>query len=146
MSRPSRYLVAIDFSANARRALTTARELARQSGAMLTLAHVRPFSDVRAAVVEERGDLLKGGAVPLAREMAKHYARRLDDWANSSSGDKTLLLRGAPDVALARAGRGYDLIFVGSHGRGSVPELLIGSTVQRVLARSSVPVVVVPKA
>ncbi len=60
-------------------------------------------------------------------------------------GEEVRLLRGAPDVSLAReARRGHDLIILGSHGIGPVPLPLMGSTVERVLARSTVPVLVVP--
>jgi nucleotide-binding universal stress UspA family protein len=143
MARKSRYLVAIDFSAGSRRALETARRLAAETGASITLAHVRPFSDVRAAVVEERGELLRRAGRPLAREVAAHYAQRLDAWA--SEGEKKVLLRGGPDAALVRAARQYDLLLIGSHGRGAVASVLLGSTVQRVLAHSSrTPVLVVP--
>lgn len=143
MARKSRYLVAVDFSAGSRRALETARRLAAETGASITLAHVRPFSDVRAAVVEERGDLLRRSGRPLAREVAAHYAQRLDDWAREE--EKKVLLRGGPDVELVRAARGHDLLLIGSHGRGAVASVLLGSTVQRVLARSSrTPVLVVP--
>ena len=142
----ARFLVGIDFSAGSRRALTEARALARRSGATLTLAHVRPFSDIRAAVVEERGELVRAGGPSLSREIAAHYARRLAAWAHEADGDRTLLLRGAPDLALTReARRGYALLVVGGRGRNAVSSVFLGSTAQRVLARSTIPVLVVPK-
>jgi len=58
-SRGLRQLVAVDFSTESLRALRAARGLAARAGGSLTLVHVRPSSDVRAAVLEERGDLLK---------------------------------------------------------------------------------------
>lgn len=145
MARKLRYLVAIDFSPGSRRALEAARALARRTGASLTVAHVRPSSDMRAAVVEDRGDLLRPGFGSLSRRLAEHYERRLADWVRLGRGEDGRLLKGAPDVALAReARRGYDLIILGSHGEGTVPPPLMGSTVERVLARSTVPVLVIP--
>jgi nucleotide-binding universal stress UspA family protein len=141
----ARFLVGIDFSAGSRRALAEARALARRSGAALTLAHVRPFSDIRAAVVEERGELVRAGGRSLSREIAAHYARRLAAWAREADGDRTLLLRGAPDLALSReARRGYALLVVGGCGHNAVSSVFLGSTAQRVLARSTIPVLVVP--
>ena len=145
MSAAPRFLVGIDFSPGSRKALAEARRLAAQCGARLTLAHVRPVSDVRAAVAEDRGDLVRAGGRVLAREIDAHYASRLRSWAAPREDEATLLLRGAPDVALAReARRGYSLIILGSHGRNFAATVLLGSTTERVIARSSVPVLTVP--
>ena len=59
--------------------------------------------------------------------------------------EDTVLLRGAPDIALAKeARRGYSLIVLGSHGRNFAATVLLGSTTERVIARSSIPVLTVP--
>jgi nucleotide-binding universal stress UspA family protein len=142
---PRRYLVAVDFSRGSRRALAEARSLSRDTGAALTLAHVRPASDVRAAVVEERGDLLRRGAPPLHAGMAAHYRRKLASLTRGRPGERSRVLTGTPEDALCReARRGYDLIVMGSRGRGAVSTLFLGSTAQRTLARSPLPVLVVP--
>ena len=49
---------------------------------------------------------------------------------------------GAEIVQLARRGR-YDLIVMGSHGRGALVSLFLGSVVVKVLSGSNVPVLVV---
>jgi nucleotide-binding universal stress UspA family protein len=140
-----RYLVAVDFSRGSRRALAAARRLARDTGATLTLAHVRPTSDIRAAVVEERGDLLRRGAASLRAGIAAHYRRKLASLTRGRPGERSRVLPGTPEVALCReARRGFDLIVMGSRGRGAVTTLFLGSTAQRTLARSPVPVLVVP--
>jgi len=140
-----RFLVGIDFSAGSRKALAEARRLATLCGASLTLAHVRPFSDIRAAVVEERGDLLRGGGRVLARELAAHYESRLGSWARVAEGGRTIILPGAPDVALTREGRrGYTLLVLGTKGSNAVATLFLGATVERTLARSTIPVLAVP--
>ena len=142
MSR-GRYLVGVDFSPESRRALDAARRLARRSGASITIAHVRPISDIRAAVVEEKGDLLRQPARELARQIAAHYAERFDTIARP--GERTLLLRGAANFSLVReAKNGYELLIVGRGGRGGVEGLFLGSTVTRVLSRCPIPVLVVP--
>jgi nucleotide-binding universal stress UspA family protein len=136
-------LVGVDFSAGSLRALEAARSLAARRGLRLTVAHVRPASSVRAAIVEERGDLLRGEPRHLPAAIAKHYARRLASVANPRAGERTRLLRGVPARALCReARRGYDVLVLGSRGRGRVARFLLGSTVQEVLQRSPVPVLV----
>lgn len=56
-----------------------------------------------------------------------------------------LLVVGDPAEAIAReAKRGrYDLIVMGTHGRGALEGLLLGSVARKVLAQSPVPVTVV---
>lgn len=145
MAADYRYLVATDFSPAARRALAAARLLARRAGASLTIAHVRPSSDLRAAVLEERGDLLRAARGTLGAAMKEHYRRRIAALVDTDRGEKGLILSGAADVALGReARRGYDLLVMGTRGHGAVSSLFLGSTTQRVLARSPIPVVVVP--
>ena len=143
MSRPElRVLVGVDFSQESRRALRVARDLARSCGGTITIAHIRPLSDVKAVVVEERGDLLRRPAGGLARAMAIHYARRLE--RVRGRGERVLLLKGAPGPVLCReARRGYDILVLGNRGRGRIAASLLGSTVQVALLRSPVPVLVV---
>jgi nucleotide-binding universal stress UspA family protein len=110
--------------------------------ATVTIAHVRPLSDVKAAVAEERGDLLRRPTGGLAAAVAGHYARRLEKAA--TQGEQTLLLKGAPGPVLCReARRGYDLLVLGNRGRGRVAQALLGSTVQLALHRSPIPILVV---
>ena len=145
MASGYRYLVATDFSPASRRALTAARSLARRAGAGLTIAHVRPASDLRAAVHEERGDLLRVARGSLAAGMKEHYQRRIGALVQAGRDETGLILSGAPDVALCKeARRGYDLLVMGNRGHGAVSSLFLGSTTQRVLARSPVAVLVVP--
>jgi nucleotide-binding universal stress UspA family protein len=139
-----RLLVAIDFSPESQKALRAARELTSRTRASLTLAHVRPHSDVVAAVVEERGDLLKGRAGRLREAIARHYQERLESFAAGGAGETRKLLSGKPRHALLReARRGYDLLVMGSRGRGNFAASLLGSTVQEILTRCPVPVLVV---
>ena len=143
MPRPRiRILAGVDFSPESRRALRAARDLARSCAGAITVAHVRPLSDVKAAVAEERGDLLRRPAGHLGSWMAAHYSRRLKRVCRA--GERFLLLRGTPGPALCReARRGYDLLVLGNQGRGRVAATLLGSTVQVALYRSPIPILVV---
>ena len=142
-ARSLRFLVAVDFSPESKRAYEEARKLALRTGASMTLAHVRPFSDVGAAVSEERGDLLKGTGRSLAAGLRTHYAERFASIARGTGKVRHLLLRGKPSLELRReAARGYDMLVVGTRGHGRVAATILGSTVQEVLARCPVPVLV----
>jgi nucleotide-binding universal stress UspA family protein len=145
MATDDRYLAATDFSPASRRALVAARALARRAGASLTIVHVRPTSDLRAAVVEDRGDLLRSPRGSLRSAMTDHYRRRIAALIEPGRGERPVIVSGTPDMALCReARRGYDLLIMGNRGHGAVSSLFLGSTTQRVLARSPIPVVVVP--
>jgi nucleotide-binding universal stress UspA family protein len=137
-------LVAIDFSIDSDGAVAWAADLSRRVGASVTLAHVRPISDVRAAVTEDRGDLLRSSAAALARAVRRVYRERLSEAARRIPRARVKLLRGRPSAALAReAARGYDVMVMGSRGRGAVAAALLGSTTQEALRSSPIPVVVV---
>jgi len=142
-SRALRFLVAIDFSPESKLAYEVARDLAARTGASLTLAHVRPYSDVGAAVAEDRGDLVKKKTRALAAGLRTHYAERFCSIARGTGKVRHLLLRGKPSLELRREARkGYDLLVIGSRGRGRIAAALLGSTVRELLASCPIPVVV----
>jgi len=141
--RKLRLLVAVDFSPESRRAYRAARDLVSRSGGSIVLAHVRPYSDVGAAVAEDRGDLIRGKPGSLPARLEKHYAERLRAIAKEDRATRHLVLRGKPSLEIRReAARGYDILVMGSRGRGRVAASLLGSTVQEILARCPVPVLV----
>lgn len=145
MAAPLRVLVALDFSPESLAALKAARSLVKRTRGELTVVHVRPLSDVRAAVLEERGDLLRLAAGGLASAIAEHYESRFSKVLGRGKTESIRLLRGDPARELLRESRrGYDLIVMGNRGRGRVAAFLPGSTVQEMLVRSPVPMLVVP--
>jgi len=136
-------LVAVDFSPESRRAIRVARELSRRIAASIVLVHVRPYSDVGAAVAEDRGDLLKGRPGSLAAAIERHYRARLNALAREGATVEHRLLQGKPSLELRReARRGYDLLVIGTRGRGRVAGSLLGSTVQEMLTRCPIPLLV----
>lgn len=74
---------------------------------------------------------------------AMRRARRVLNEAGISHDEQMLVGDpGAEVIDLARRGK-YDLIVMGSHGRGALKSLFLGSVVMKVLANSRVPVLVV---
>jgi nucleotide-binding universal stress UspA family protein len=124
---PLRILAAVDGSESALRALGAAAALARSlPGTVLHLLHVQ----ARAGTVAQEGAEV---ALAAARAFAEREGVR--HTAEASRDD-------APAEAIARAAAegGAGLIALGTHGRGPVAELLLGSVAQGVLQRVRVPV------
>lgn len=130
-------LVAYDGSPDAERALDQAIALARDQHALLTLLTVVPpqsaFAALSPAAAEE---------AQRCRADSDRVLRTAADGVPSDLSVTTLLLGGPPArriVERAREG-GHDLIVMGSHGRGRLGGVLLGSVSQQVLHHSPVPV------
>ena len=139
-------LVAVDGSSHSERALSEAIDLAQQGHANLTLATVVPAISTLA--------LGGGGFAPaadyqtLSDDLDREYKELLEaEETKLPEGDRfrAVMLRGQPAEAIVdelQAG-GYDLVVVGSRGRGGLRSMILGSVSQGVLHASPVPVLVV---
>ncbi|HEY2603200.1 MAG TPA: universal stress protein [Thermoleophilaceae bacterium] len=135
-------LVAIDGSKESKLALADAIDLALESNAKLTIAHVctAPPSVIRTSAA---------GALAAA-ELPAYHEKVLREAVESVPRElpvTTLLLdgRGAPAHEIVKAAREYehDLIVIGSRGRSRATAALLGSVSHEVLHESPVPVLVV---
>jgi nucleotide-binding universal stress UspA family protein len=135
-------LVALDGSDAGEDALREAIELARCTGARLTLLSV-------AAPIRWRLASPYIAPFPTDDELASQ-AQEIVDRAEAAVPDEipvTTLVRSGPpaQAILERVDQGcHDLVVMGSHGRGLVGSLLLGSVSRAVAARSPVPVLVRP--
>lgn len=131
-----RILAALDGSEPSLHAARTAAELARATGAELTLAYVlRP--------------VLLPMEVPEVMQKAwleseeSHGKQVLASAAEKLGGAKTVVLSGDPGAALVEEAARHDLVVVGSRGRGAAARVLLGSVSDRVVHLSPKPVLVV---
>ena len=141
-----RILVPTDFSAASDVALTHARSLARHFGASINLVHVLedPFgcgafaSDGAVTLpLDARQSLERQAWEQLAARHAGHTAR----FSRSSIN----LLTGSAAKRIVEHAKetGADLIVMGTHGRGDLSHLLMGSIAEQVVGTAACPVLTV---
>lgn len=137
-----RILVAVDGSEVSSRAVERCGDIAEKFGSKVTVVHVavplfvppEPYGTHTAALEEatrEYGKQLTGDATKALRD------RGIDA--------EPLFLSGAPAELIVEASKSddVDLVVVGSHGRGAVGRMLLGSVSDRVIRLSPKPVLVV---
>jgi nucleotide-binding universal stress UspA family protein len=134
-------LVGVDFSDSSAGAMYHGLALAERMGATLHLVHIAP------ANMTAPTDL--GLNVPSEFADAQEARERLERLRGMIGGkvDVELHLRmGEPVSGLISAIRELrpDMVVVGSHGRGAVMRMLLGSVSTELTRRSPVPVLVVP--
>jgi nucleotide-binding universal stress UspA family protein len=138
-------LVAVDLSVSAERVLERAEGIARALCAKVWLLHVAEpepdFVGLKAGPPTERDYFSE-------RFHAEHRQLQAvaDRWRKSGLDTTALLVQGpSAETILNQASEiEVDLIVVGSHGRGAMYQLLVGSVSEQVLHKSRWPVLVIP--
>lgn len=140
-STPRAVLVAMDFSAPARRALALARAWLPE--AEVTVLHV--LDTEFAERVDSHGITRRAEVLARLRAEAE---RELVTLGQELLGKvETMIVEGSPFVEIVKLARDLDVdcIVMGMHGaRRGLGELLSGSTAERVLRGSHCPVICVP--
>lgn len=140
----ARILVPLDGSEVGEAALPTAEALAGPLGAeLIVLRVVEPLSAVEAVAA---AGVVAPDALFLRELEAKEYLGRVRErLARAGRRVRAELRRGqaAPEILAAVADTKADLVAMSSHGRTGLGRLLFGSVAQAVLARATVPVLLV---
>jgi nucleotide-binding universal stress UspA family protein len=145
MLRIQNILVATDFSDASARALDYARELARAFKASVHVMHVLEDLAAHAWTTEVYVAALPG----VHEEMEKQARERLEQIVTPEDRKdlevQTVLRLGSPFVEIVRYAReaNIDLIVMGTHGRGAIVHMLLGSVAERVVRKAHCPVLTV---
>jgi nucleotide-binding universal stress UspA family protein len=136
-------LVAVDGSAASGRTLAAAADLARAENSRLTLITVAPNVSRYSALGGVNPDTLEG-------DLDKQAARILAEAKASLSEDiiaHTVQCRGqaGPEIVKEIARGGYDLVVIGSRGRGRAREGFLGSVNGHLHFHARVPILSVPE-
>ncbi len=142
-----RLLVPTDFSDTADRALAMAVRLARALGAEVVLLHV---VDEAPLFADDLGGI--PGGIQIDRIHAaqerwadEHLRPRVAGLTEAGLRARGHVTVGSPAREVVRAAEGQhaDLIVMGTHGRGLVGRLLLGSVADRVIRTAACPVLTV---
>ncbi len=134
----------IDFSDASRAAMEVAADLARRSGATLTLVHAYPVP----------GYTFPDGSVVasprMLQELADQAAKHVGEWTRQAEQlgapavkAETLVGEPASEILAHARDRGIDLLVLGTHGRTGLEHALMGSIAERVVRRARCPVLTV---
>jgi nucleotide-binding universal stress UspA family protein len=136
-----RFVVGIDGSPGARKALRWALDEARMHGAALDVVHAWHVPYLMTTTY-----LTPTPYEPREFEAAagRLLAEAVEAEDTSDVEVRQVLVAAPAAPALLDAASGADLLVVGSHGRGGFTGLMLGSVSQHVAQRARCPVVVVP--
>jgi nucleotide-binding universal stress UspA family protein len=160
-------LYATDLSENARYAFAYAVSLADLYNASITIIHVLPEvpplldQSVIGYISAERWEEIKSQQLEEAKEALigkkrEHLAIKeallqfSEDVKQQQQGadlttDEIIVERGNPveEIIKHAEERNCDLIVMGTHGQGTLADVMLGSTARRVIRRSKMPVLVI---
>jgi nucleotide-binding universal stress UspA family protein len=136
-----RIIIAVDGSAFAAHAADVGFELARSLGAETALVYVVDPS----VVVAPEGGYPAGELIALAEQDGQRLLAGFSQRASVQPPPLEFIQVGKPATEIVKAAQEWpaDLIVIGSHGRGGVQRLLLGSVAEGVMRHAKCPVLVV---
>ena len=137
MIQIKKILVATDFSEHSDNALLYAAEFAKAFDAEVTLCHVVESSDLLSHMPPGGEGYFPPNLDEQLQEKAKAKCEELLSNANIAKSCVRVEV-GSPFVEIVRLARetATDLVIVGTHGRGPVAHLLLGSVAERVVRKA----------
>jgi universal stress protein A len=139
-----RILVATDFSRHSRVALDYAAAFSKAFNAEVVLCHVLEKPDF----LSQLPPVSEGYFPPNLSEMQEKHARVQCEQVLAAAGlsqARVLLVHGNPagEIAKAAADEKVDLVIVGTHGRGALAHILLGSVAEKIVRSAPCPVLTV---
>jgi len=146
MNSFKKVFVAIDFSPSSDEALRQAHERAASTGAQLAVCHIVP-NELRSNLLFPHITRIAALQVPLdIKQIVEAASTRVTEITGRASEDFELIVEdGTPQALILQTAEEWmaDLIVMGSHGRTSASEVLIGSVTDSVIRHAHCPVLIV---
>lgn len=139
-------LIAVDDSAFSERAAQIGVELANSVKAEVAFVHVFDPAATPAGAWGFPADRISAMSEVEAKRLLSKFHESVPARSDGASPIRDFLESGAPAEAIVRVARKWraDLIVMGSHGRGKVTGILLGSVSQDVLRSAPCPILVAP--
>lgn len=140
-------VAATDFNLLATAAVRLAAAIARAAGAELVVVYADTFdppAEFTASQVDRMLRSIERARQEAKEELANYVSRNLSPGLRV----RTVVVEGTPADAIVGVARreGAGLVVMGTHGRGGLQRLMVGSVAERVIRESPVPVLTVRSA
>ena len=141
-------LVPTDFSDASESALRSGKAMARAFGASLHAVHVMEDLLAHAWAAEVYVASMPQLRDEIEKESRQRLGTLLTDEERTELRAETALLAGNPFLEIVRYAKAHniDLIVMGTHGRGPIAHMLLGSVAEKVVRKSPCPVLTVREA
>jgi len=141
-------LVPTDFSDASESALRYGKAMAEKFGAALHVVHVMEDLLAHAWAAEVYVSSMPQLRDEIEKESRLRLGALLTDAERKTLRAETALLAGNPFLEIIRYAKthGVDLIVMGTHGRGPIAHMLLGSVAEKVVRKSPCPVLTVREA
>jgi len=141
-------LVPTDFSDASESALRYGKAMAEKFGAALHVVHVMEDLLAHAWAAEVYVSSMPQLRDEIEKESRLRLGALLTDGERKAFRAETALLAGNPFLEIIRYAKthGIDLIVMGTHGRGPIAHMLLGSVAEKVVRKSPCPVLTVREA
>jgi nucleotide-binding universal stress UspA family protein len=141
-------LVPTDFSDASESALRYGKAMAEKFGASLHVVHVMEDLLAHAWAAEVYVSSMPQLRDEIEKESRLRLGALLTDGERKAFRAETALLAGNPFLEIIRYAKthGVDLIVMGTHGRGPIAHMLLGSVAEKVVRKSPCPVLTVREA
>ena len=138
-------LVPTDFSDASESALRYGKAMAEAFGASLHVVHVMEDLLAHAWAAEVYVSSMPQLRDEIEKESRQRLGALLTDGERKAFRAETALLAGNPFLEIIRYAKahGIDLIVMGTHGRGPIAHMLLGSVAEKVVRKSPCPVLTV---
>ncbi len=144
MNVPKKILVATDFNELSTAALRVAADIALKSEGSLTLLYADRFQPPRDATAPQLPRLSR--VIDASRRHAKDELDRcIAECVPPGIEHQVVLIDGLPIPSIADYAETHniDLIALGTHGRGAIPRILLGSVAEGVMKRTTKPMLTI---